>query len=124
MVVRPLAELLTLRLADQTRDVRGWEICSRDGRRLGTVTDLLVDIDRLSADTLLVSLADDARAGDLVVVPLHGLSPERDTNRRLVPGAGMPPIALRYQSTTRYSLWVAMAVAIMVLAGWVLRLFD
>jgi sporulation protein YlmC with PRC-barrel domain len=124
MVERPLTELPTLRVADPARDVRGWEVGSHDGRRLGTVADLLVDIDRLKADTLLVAPAGSDRAGAMVVVPLHALSPEHGSNRRLVPGTGMPPIGLRYQSTTRYSIWVAIAVAIIAGAGWVLGLFE
>jgi|RhiMethySRZTD1v2_1073278.scaffolds.fasta_scaffold361079_2 sporulation protein YlmC with PRC-barrel domain len=124
MVVRPLSELPTLRVADRARDVRGWEVRSHDARPLGTVADLLVDIDRLRADTLLVSLAGSDRAGALVVVSLHGLSPERGSNRRLVPGEGMPPIDLRYTSTTHYAIWVAIAVVIIGLAGWALGFFD
>ena len=124
MVVRPLTELPALRVADPAHDVRGWEVRGHHGDRLGTVADLLVNLDRLSADTLLVSIAGENRADTMVVVPLHGLSPEQGSHRRLVPGDGMPPIALRYQSTTRYSIWVAIAVAIIALAGWVLGLFD
>lgn len=124
MVVRPLTELPTLRVADRARDVRGWEVRGHDGGRLGTVVDLLVDIDRLKADTLLVSLGRGDRAGARVVVPLHGLSPEQAGSRRLAPGEGMPPIGLRYQSTTRYAIWVAIAVVIVALAGWVLGLFE
>ena len=124
MVVRPLTELPTLRVVDRARDVRGWEVRAHDGRRLGTVADLLVDMDRLTADTLLVSLDPGDSAGAMVVVPLHGLSPEHGSDRRLVPGAGMPPIALRYQSTTRYAIWVAIALVIVALAGWVLGFFD
>ena len=124
MVVRPLTELPTLRVADQARDVRGWEVRGDDGRPIGTVADLLVDIDRLRADRLLVSLADGDRAGELVVVPLSGLSPELGINRRLVPGEGMPPISLSYQSTTRYAIWAAIAVVIIALVGWLLGLFE
>ena len=124
MVVRPLTELPTLRVADPAHDVRGWEVRGHDGHRLGTVADLLVNIDQLSADTLLVSLVGGERAGTMVVVPLDGLSLEHGSHRRLVPGDGMPPIVLRYQSTTRYAIWVASAVAIIALAGWVLGLFD
>ena len=124
MVVRPLTELPTLRLADQARDVRGWEVCGHDGRQLGTVADLLVDMDRLRADTLLVLLAGDDRPAAMVVVPLHGLSPEHGSNHRLVLGEGMPPIGLRYQSTTRYAIWVAIAAVIIALAGWVLGFIE
>ena len=124
MVVRPLTELPMLRVADAARDVRGWEVRGHDGRRLGTVADLLVDIDRLRADTVLVLLAGGDRPGAMVVVPLNGLSPEDGRHLRLVPGEGMPPIGLRYLSTTRYAIWGAIAAIIIALAGWVLGLFE
>ena len=89
MVVRPLTELPTLRVADPAHDVRGWEVRGHDGHRLGTVADLLVNIDQLSADTLLVSLVGGERADTMVVVPLDGLSPDHGGHRRLVPGDGM-----------------------------------
>jgi sporulation protein YlmC with PRC-barrel domain len=123
LVARPLAELPTLRLAAGAQDVRGWDIHAHDGRRLGNVVDLLVDIDRLRAETLLVSLVGRDHAGALVVVRLDSLSAD-GTHRRLVPGEGMPPIAVRYQSTTRYSIWVAIAVAVVALAGWMLGFFG
>ena len=124
VVARPLTELPMLRLADQARDVRGWEIDGQDGHRLGTVVDLLVDIDRLSADALLVSPAGSDDAGAMLVVPLQSLSPDRASSRRMVPGEGMPPIAIRYQSTTHYALWVAIAAAMIALAGWMLGFFE
>ena len=124
VAVRPLAELPMLMLADRARDVRGWEVHDRDGRRLGRVADLLVDIDRLRADALLVSLVGEDRSGDLVVVPLQGLAPETGGDRRLVPGDGMAAIAVRYVSTTRYAIWGAIAVAIIALAGWILGFFG
>ena len=124
MAVRPLAELPTLRLIEPARDVRGWEVHGQDGRRLGTVADLLVDIDRLRADALLVSLADGEHAGTMVVVRLDGLTPQRGSHRRLVSGEGMAPIALRYQSTTRYTVWGAIGLAIIALAAWILGFFS
>jgi hypothetical protein len=123
-VARPLTELPMLRLADHARDVRGWEIDGHDGHRLGTVVDLLVDIDRLRADALLVSPAGSDDADAMLVVPLHSLSPDRGSPRRMVPGEGMPPIAIRYQSTTRYALWGAIAAAVIALAGWMLGFFE
>ncbi len=124
VAVRPLAELPTLRLIEPARDVRGWEVHGQDGRRLGTVADLLVDIDRLRADTLLVLLAGGDRADTMVVVPLDGLAPERGSHRRLVPGEGMAPIALRYQSTTRYAVWGAIGLGIIALTAWILGFFS
>ena len=102
----------------------GRPVLDRDGRRLGTVVDLLVDIDRLEAETLLVSPGGGDRADVRLVVPLRGLAPEQGGTRRLVPGEGMPPIGLRYQSTTHYAIWVTIAVVIMALAGWVLGFFE
>lgn len=124
LVARPLNELPMLRLADQARDLRGWEVYGHDGHRLGTVVDLLVDIDRLRVDALLVSPAGSDETGAIVMVTLHSLSPERGSHRRLVPGEGMPPIAIRHQSTTRYAIWAAIAAAIIALAGWVLGFFE
>ena len=122
--VRPLAELPMLRLADRARDVRGWEVYRRDGRRLGTVADLLVDVDRLTSDALLVSVVGEGHSGDFVAVPLQGLAPERSSHRRLVPGEGISPIAVRYESTTRYAIWAGIAVAAIALAGWILGFFG
>ena len=64
------------------------------------------------------------RAGATVVIPIDGLSAEHGSHRRLVSGEGMPPIAVRYQSTTRYAIWVAIAVGIVALAGWILGFFG
>ena len=124
VAVRPLAELPMLMLADPARDVRGWEVYDRDGGRLGTVADLLIDIDRLRADALLLSPVGEDRSGPLMVVPLEGLAPEHGGYRRLVPGDGVAPIAVRYQSTTRYAVWAAIALAIIALAGWLLGVFG
>lgn len=124
MVLRPLTELPMLRVTDPARDVRGWEVRGHDGQRLGTVADLLVDVDRLRADTLLVVLAGGDRAGATVVVPLNGVSPADDRHHRLVPGEGMPPIVLGYESTTRYAVWAGIAAVLIALAGWVLGFFG
>ena len=124
VAVRPLSELPMLRLAERAVDIRGWEVRGGDGRLLGTVADLLVDIDRLRADTLLVSLAGGERAGATVVVSLHGVAPAEGCDRRLVPGKGMPAIHLRYESTTRYAIWVAIVAIVMALAAWILGSFD
>ena len=124
IVVRPLDELPMLRVADPADDVRGWEVCGHDGRLIGTVADLLVDVDRLRADTLLVVLAGGDRTGAMVVVPLHGLSPEDGRHHRLVPGEGMRPITLRYESTTRFAIWAAIVAVIVALGGWALGFFQ
>ena len=111
--VRPLFELPALRLADGARDVRGWEVQDTAGEVLGLVTDLLADPDRLVSEFLLVS--GKAVPGD-AIVPVSRMEVR---GSHLVPGRGLEPIPLRYQSTTRLTLWAAAAVAVLVLL-WVL----
>ena len=122
--LRPLGELPTLRLVDAERDVRGWEIRAQDGQLLGAVADILIDVDRLEANSLLVSLAGGHHQGRPGVVPLRALAPEDRTRRRLTLGDGMAPIRVRYQSTTRLALWAAIAIAIVTLAWWVMGAFG
>jgi hypothetical protein len=114
--LRPLAELPALRLADGARDLRGWPLHGADGALLGTVRDLLADPDRLVAEFLLVSTTVDAGEA---IVPLSGME-VRDS--RLVPGRGLDPIPLRYQSTVHLSLWATAVAALLVLA-WVIWAF-
>ena len=116
--VRPFADLPTLRLVEPARDVRGWEIHERDGRPLGTVVDLLVDVDRLEARKLLVALSGPPDPGGTTTVQVDRLAPEDTTARRLTLGHGMAPIALGYQSTTRLAVWATIGTAILALIGW------
>ena len=113
--LRPLAELPALRLADGARDVRGWEVQDAGGTVLGVVTDLLADPDRLVAEFLLVS---DEASGESVV-PVDKLEVR---GSHLVPGSGLGPVPLRYQSTTRLALWAAALGALAVLI-WVIWSF-
>ena len=113
--LRPLADLPALRLADGARDVRGWEVQNADGEVVGVVTDLLADPDRLMAELLLVS---DAASGESIVP----ISRMQVRGSHLVPGGGLEPIPLRYQSTVRLTLWTAAAAALLVLI-WVIWSF-
>jgi hypothetical protein len=122
--LRPLAEVPALRLVHSHRDVRGWEIHGQDGRPLGRVVDLLVDVDALQAKALLVSRAGERGDGSRAVVRLQALAPEDRAHRRLTPGAGMEPIALRYQSTTRFTLWAAIVIVIVAFAAWMMGVFG
>jgi hypothetical protein len=122
--VRPFADLPTLRLVEPARDVRGWEIRERDGRLVGTVVDLLVDVDRLEARTLLVSLSGPPDPGGTTIVPVNRIAPEDASGRRLTLGHGMAPIALGYQSTTRMAVWATIGTAIVALIGWMTGLLG
>jgi hypothetical protein len=113
--VRPLGDLPALRLPDGERDVRGWELRDTDGELLGVVTDLLADPDRLVSEFLVVS--DDVSAES--VVPVARLEIR---GSHLVPGSGLEPIRLQYQSTTHLTLWAA-AAAVLVVLIWVIWSF-
>ena len=111
--LRPLVDLPALRLAEGARDLRGFEVHDADSERVGVVTDVLADPDRLVAEFLLVS--DAASSGELIVP----VSRMEIRGAHLVPGSGLEPIPLRYQSTTRLTLWAA-AGAALVLLIWII----
>jgi hypothetical protein len=54
--LRPLGRLHHYRIAEGDPDVRGWEVFGSDGRKIGEVDDLLVDIQALRARYLDVAL--------------------------------------------------------------------
>lgn len=120
--LRALADLPALVVADVRGDLRGCEILAADGRTLGLVTDLLVDMDRLVAEFVIVArgggAAAQAGAGEEVVVPLSALA--RVSERGLARGPGLPPIPLRYRSTVALTLRVAAVVALLLALAWVL----
>jgi hypothetical protein len=113
--VRPLGDLPALRLPDGERDVRGWELRGTDGELLGVVTDLLADPDRLVSEFLVVS--DDVSAESIVPVARLEIR-----GSHLVPGSGLEPIRLQYQSTTHLTVWAAAATVLVVLI-WVIWTF-
>jgi photosynthetic reaction center H subunit len=45
MAMRPLGSI-DQRLAGDALDLRGWNVIGRDGRRLGTVAELIVDVEQ------------------------------------------------------------------------------
>jgi hypothetical protein len=113
---RPLAELPALRLDDGARDLRGWEVRDAGGVTLGLVIDLFADPDRLVSEFLLVSGKEPPGES---IVPL-GRMAIRESH--LIPGRGVEPIRLRYQSTTHLTVWTAVAAALLVLI-WVIWSF-
>jgi hypothetical protein len=116
--LRPLAELPSLRLADPAQDVRGWEVRTIDGARLGVVSDLLADADRLVAEYLLIRQEPGGGEWTVAVSSLD----LRDAY--LTPGSGFDPIPLRYQSTVGLTVWTAAAVAIVGLLAWAFGLIG
>ena len=110
-LVQRLEELPALVIADATRDVRGWEVRSEEGRLLGRVSDLLVEPDQLRADFVAITSGVPGEAD--VSVSLSSLEQKSGS---LILGRGMPSIELRYRSTTRLTLWAAAAVLLFVVA--------
>jgi uncharacterized protein (TIGR02271 family) len=69
--VVPLDQLDGYRVADDDPDVRGWEVISADGRRIGAVDQLLVDEAAMKVRYLDVDVDDALVAGDRhVLVPI------------------------------------------------------
>lgn len=77
-----VAELHGFEVAEGDPDVRGWEVVSRDGRRIGEVEQLLVDPENASARYLEVRL--DPLSGDGEVI-----------GQDAVPGDGPPEMPAR-----------------------------
>ena len=88
--IAPLSELKDFQVAEGYRDIRGWRVDSADGKEVGKVRDLLVDLDGMRTRYLEVRLdsaiaatrgdrdvlvpigtARIAEEGDVVVVPLN-----------------------------------------------------
>lgn len=59
--VIPLKELKDFQVAKGDPDVRGWEVLSNDGRRIGKVDDLLVDTAAMKVRYLDIDLDNDLR---------------------------------------------------------------
>ena len=75
----PLKELDEIRIVDGDADVRGWDVCTINGAKVGTVDDLLVD--RARGEVVMLDV-------DLVGSNRHTLAPLRaaqiDRVRRIV----------------------------------------
>lgn len=73
----PLSQLPDYEVADDSPDVRGWNVLASDHRQVGTVDDLLVDTAEMKARYLVVDLNDGAspaagngaRSGDRILIP-------------------------------------------------------
>jgi sporulation protein YlmC with PRC-barrel domain len=71
----PLNDLDGYDFADGEPDIRGWDVCTVNGRELGEVEDVLVDPDRREVVMLEVGLRD----GDIrAEVPIRSVQLDRD----------------------------------------------
>jgi uncharacterized protein (TIGR02271 family) len=62
--VAPLSDVDDFEVADHDPDVRGWDVISADGRKIGEVEDLIVDTGAMKVRYLDVEVDKDYRAGD------------------------------------------------------------
>jgi photosynthetic reaction center H subunit len=89
--VAPLKELKDFQVAKGDPDVRGWNVYSNDGRKIGEVDDLLVDTAAMKVRYLDVDLDRDVRGamgGDLqrdhVLIPIGSAQLEEKDDRVMV----------------------------------------
>ena len=122
--LRPLQELPALTIERGEADVRGWTVTAPDGRPLGHVSDVLADVDSLTAEYVIVTIEveNHSSAQTETVLPVAALRavPEQ---RQLISDGGMRPIRLRYRSTTWLVWWavaliIAVAIVLLVLGVW------
>ena len=77
-----IAELGGFESAEDGPDVRGWDVISRDGRRIGTVDDVLVETDNREARYLAVRVddrPDEVLAGEARTPLENAAIPELDS---------------------------------------------
>lgn len=103
--IAPLSGLSDYEVADDSTDVRGWTVSTSDGRDIGTVDDLLVNVDRMEARYIVVSLdgaAAQETAGDggPVLVPVGRAHVDESARRVQLDstGAGLASLP-RYSGT-------------------------
>ncbi len=83
--VVPMRQLDDFKVAEGDPDVRGWEVMSADGRRIGQVEELMVDTEAMKVRYLDVEVEQGMVAeGGHVLVPIGYARLERDDRRVLV----------------------------------------
>ena len=85
--IAPLGELDDFKVADGDPDIRGWDVTTQDGRRVGEVDELLVDTGAMKVRYIAVELDDDVAGSDRkVLVPIGAAQLDDDDDRVLVIG--------------------------------------
>lgn len=109
----PLDQFDEFEVAEGDPDVRGWEVISSDGRKIGEVEELLVDTDAMKVRYLDVDLNDDLHESSEdrhVLIPIGYARLDREDDQVLVEGLteeklrGIPaynhePITPEYESS-------------------------
>jgi sporulation protein YlmC with PRC-barrel domain len=114
----PLDELDDFKVADGDPDVRGWDVVTADGRRIGEVDNLLIDTGAMKVRYLDIDLDDEAlelEGERHVLVPIGYARLDDDDDRVIVDELqasqlrGLPeythgPLTRDYETTLRRSL--------------------
>ena len=116
--VIPLDELDDYEIADGDPDVRGWEVRSADGQRIGEVDNLLIDTAAMKVRYLAVDLDDEVGGSDNedrhILIPI-GYAQLHETDDRIVveglnstdvtslPTYSHEPLTREYEQTVRQS---------------------
>jgi uncharacterized protein (TIGR02271 family) len=85
----PLDELDDFKVADGDPDVRGWDVLSSDGRKIGAVDNLLVDTAAMKVRYLDVDIDNDLLEGKTdrhILIPIGHARLDEDDDRVLVDG--------------------------------------
>ena len=85
--IAPLGELDDFKVADGDPDIRGWDVTTQDGRKVGEVEELLVDTSAMKVRYIAVDLDDNVAGSDrTVLVPIGAAQLDDDDDRVLVLG--------------------------------------
>lgn len=85
--VAPLGELDDYKVADGDPDIRGWDVTTQDGQKVGEVDELLVDTEAMKVRYIAVDLDDDLAGEDRsVLVPIGAAQLDDEADRVLVVG--------------------------------------
>ena len=115
--VVPLGQLDDFKVAEGDPDVRGWEVLSADGRKLGEVDELLIDTGAMKVRYLDVDVDDTMLAGGEdrhVLIPIGYARLDRDDDRiivdnlqseqlRTLPSYGHQPLTRDFETSVRDS---------------------
>jgi uncharacterized protein (TIGR02271 family) len=94
--LKSLSELGDYEVSREDNDVRGWTVVAADGQRVGTVSDLIVDTDRMKVEYLAVQPHDGTGP---TMVPVN--SAQLDTrDKEVVVGGALGQSAVTERTTT------------------------
>lgn len=91
--LRSIHDVRGLGIADGEPDIRGWEVRTMSGRRIGKVDDLLIDEERREVVMLDIDLQDGERH---VEVPIRAAQLDRSRHHVIIDSADAEPVGEAY----------------------------